>query len=107
MILIIVVVQIFSSYANGINIGLMVLDENYLEIMIKGPHETPDDLRNAKLAKAVLPLRARGTQMLITILLGVAITNTSLSVLMASVEGDIAGFLISTAVIAVFGEIVP
>jgi len=45
--------------------------------------------------------------LLTTILIGTAATNSIISVLMAEIEGDISGFLISTSIITVFGEILP
>lgn len=45
--------------------------------------------------------------MLVTILFGCVITNTCISVLMADIEGDLSGFLISTSIVVIFGEILP
>lgn len=45
--------------------------------------------------------------MLVTILLGCVISNTAISVLMADIEGSISGFLISTTIVVIFGEIFP
>jgi CBS domain containing-hemolysin-like protein len=59
------------------------------------------------MAKKLLPLRSKGLQLLVTILLGCAITNSAISILLAEAEGDISGFFISTALTLVFGEIIP
>lgn len=59
------------------------------------------------MAKKILYLRKRGNQLLTSILLGVTLANSIFSILMAEIEGNTSGFLISTSVIVVFGEIVP
>ncbi|CDW87629.1 metal transporter cnnm2 [Stylonychia lemnae] len=105
--LIIVILQFLSAMFNGLNIGLMGLDTRYLELMTQGPFETKEDEKNAVYAKKIFPLRRRGNQLLTTILLGCASTNAIISVLMAEIEGDIKGFLISTSIITIFGEILP
>jgi metal transporter CNNM len=48
-----------------------------------------------------------GNQLLVTILLGCAITNSSISILMAEAEGNLSGFFISTTLTLIFGEILP
>ena len=45
--------------------------------------------------------------MIITILFGTVLSNTLVSILMADIEGSINGFLLSTAIITIFGEIIP
>jgi len=55
----------------------------------------------------VLPLRKKGNQLLVTILLGVAISNSAISILLAEAEGNLSGFFISTALTLIFGEILP
>ena len=45
--------------------------------------------------------------MLTTILLGVTLANSLFSIIMAEIEGNLSGFLISTSVIMIFGEILP
>lgn len=53
----IILLSILSAISNGMNIGLMGMDVKYMELMTKGPFETAKDEKEAKLAKALLPLR--------------------------------------------------
>ena len=85
----------------------MGMDETYLELLTKGPFESVKDEREAYLASRVLPLRKKGNQLLVTILLGVAISNSAISILLAEAEGNLSGFFISTSLTLIFGEILP
>lgn len=44
---------------------------------------------------------------MVTILLSLTLANTALSIIMADIEGSLDGFLISTSIIVIFGEIIP
>ncbi|CDW71668.1 ancient conserved domain protein 2 [Stylonychia lemnae] len=105
--LIIIILQLLSAMFNALNIGLMGLDPRYLELMTQGPFESKDDEQNAQYAKKIYTLRRKGNSLLTMILLGTAASNAVISVLMADIEGDIKGFLLSTSIITVFGEIIP
>jgi hypothetical protein len=52
-------------------------------LLTKGPFETLKEQKEAKLASVLLPLRKKGNRLLVTVLLGCAITNTSISILLA------------------------
>jgi metal transporter CNNM len=52
-------------------------------------------------------LRKRGNLLLCAILLGNVAVNSLLSILMANMSSGLMGFITSTAMIVVFGEIVP
>jgi len=54
-----------------------------------------------------LPLRKKGNQLLVTILLGVSIANSGISIFLAEAEGNLSGFFISTTLTLIFGEILP
>lgn len=100
---------LMSGMFSGLNLGLLGLDVNNLELLIKtteGPH-TLDDERNALYAKKILPLRKRGNLLLCTILLGNVSVNSYLSILMGNLTGGLFGLIISTAIITIFGEIIP
>jgi len=45
--------------------------------------------------------------MLIVVLLMIALMNSAISILMADIEGNISGFLLSTSLIVIFAEILP
>merc|ERR1719334_2024455 len=58
-------------------------------------------------ARKIKPLRDRGNWLLCTLLLGNVAVNAALSILLADKTSGLVGFIVSTAVIVVFGEIIP
>lgn len=91
-----------SAMFSGLTLGLMGLDLTGLEIVMDG-----DDAKNAAYAKRIFPLRKRGNLLLCTLLLGNTAVNALLSILLADWAGGIIGFVISTMLILLFGEITP
>jgi len=91
-----------SALFSGLTLGLMSLDKTGLEIVMEG-----GDPALSKAAASIYPVRSDGNRLLCTLLLGNVAVNALLSILIADVAGGIAGFLVSTAVIVVFGEIIP
>ncbi len=98
---------LLSAFYNGNNIGTMGLDEGYLELLTKGPFDSPREERESYLANHVLPLRRKGLQLLVSILTGVSIANSAISIFLAEAEGDLSGFFISTTLTLIFGEMLP
>lgn len=82
--------------------GLLSLDMNGLRIVIGSGNEA-----QAKLARAIAPVRENGNLLLCTLLFGNVAVNALLSILMADISGGLYGFLISTFAIVIFGEIIP
>jgi metal transporter CNNM len=80
----------------------MGLDLNGLDIVISGG--SPKEVENAK---KIRPVRQNGNLLLCTLLLGNVGVNAALSILMANMTSGLFGFLISTIVIVIFGEIIP
>lgn len=105
--IIVIILVLMSAFCNGNNVGTMGMDEAYLELLTKGPFESVKDEREAYLASRVLPLRKKGNQLLVTILLGVAVSNSAISIVLAEAEGNLSGFFISTTLTLIFGEILP
>lgn len=66
-----------------------------------------DDVENAAYARRIYPLRKNGNLLLCTLLLGNVAVNSLLSILLADKVGGLAGFLGSTFMIVIFGEILP
>jgi CBS domain containing-hemolysin-like protein len=101
-IVLIVVLIGFSALFSGLTLGLMSLDKTGLEIVIGG-----DDERYREMAKKIYPIRENGNLLLCTLLLGNVSVNALLSILLADKAGGIVGFLASTFLIVIFGEIIP
>ena len=98
---------ILSGCFSGLNLGVLGLDTKDLEMMTEGPYETLEDEKIGKLARRLLPLRRRGNLLLCAILLGNVMVNSLLSILMSDIAGGVIALLSSTALIVIFGEIVP
>ncbi|KAL9191440.1 hypothetical protein ACHAXT_001146 [Thalassiosira profunda] len=101
--LLIVVLVMFSALFSGLTLGLMSLDPSGLEIVMANS----DDPQAARAAKAIYPVRLNGNLLLCTLLLGNVGVNSMLSILMADLTSGLVGFIVSTAVIVLFGEIIP
>jgi len=96
-----VVLLFMSGLFSGLTLGLLGLDPTSLKIVAKG------DTENAKYAQDVMPIRAKGNMLLCTLLLGNVAVNSALSILLAKFAGGLIGFVLSTAFIVIFGEIIP
>ena len=87
-----------SALFSGLTLGYFTLD--------------PQDLRRrAKLgdasAKAILPIREKGNQLLTTLLLGNVAVNAVLSVFLSSIASGVVAAISATTLIFLFGEIIP
>ncbi|CAK5282672.1 unnamed protein product, partial [Mycena citricolor] len=89
----------------GLTLGLMGLDELHLKVLAAASDDE-DEKRNAK---KVLKLMQKGRHwVLVVLLLGNVIINESLPIFLDSaIGGGIAAVAISTAMIVIFGEIIP
>jgi len=96
-----------SGTFSGLNLGLLGLDVKNLELLTKGPFNNEEEATDAEYAKAILPLRRRGNLLLCTILLGNVTVNSGLSILMGDLTSGLTGLIVSTAIITIFGEIIP
>jgi len=90
-----------SGLFSGLTLGLLGLDPLSLKIVADG------DTENAVYAQKVMPIRAKGNLLLCTLLLGNVAVNSALAILLANFAGGILGFMLSTAFIVIFGEIIP
>ncbi|EGG14553.1 Ancient conserved domain protein 2 [Cavenderia fasciculata] len=91
-----------SGLFAGLTLGLLSLDITGLEIVIASG--TPLE---SKYARKIYPVRQRGNLLLCTLLLGNVGVNSLLSILMADMTSGFLGFIISTGIIVVAGEIIP
>ena len=96
--LIIVLLVSLSGLFSGLTLGFFTLDTSDLK--------RKADLGDKK-AKKILPIRKNGNLLLCTLLVGNAATNSALSIYLGSIAPGLIAGLIATALIVVFGEIIP
>jgi hypothetical protein len=101
-IILIIVLLCMSALFSGLTLGLMSLDKTGLEIVMAG-----DDPVDAEYAKRIYPVREKGNLLLCTLLLGNVAVNSLLSIILADFAGGTVGFVTSTFLIVIFGEILP
>lgn len=89
---------LLSGLFSGLNLGLLSLNASYLK--------RKADLGDEN-AQKVLPLRKHGNQLLVTLLLGNVAVNAALSIFLADISTGLIGGILSTALIVIFGEILP
>lgn len=99
-----------SAIFSGLTLGLLSLNKVGLKVLIAAgnqPNATIKEQQNATAASRILSIRKNGHRLLTTLVLGNISTNSLLSILIADMTNGLIGFLISTCVILLFGEIVP
>ena len=69
--------------------------------------EDEETLKMAKYAKAILPVRERGNLLLCTLVIANVSVNSGLSILLADFTDGLLGFILSTILIVILGEIIP
>jgi len=100
--MIVILLVLNSALFSGLTLGLLSLDKLALEVYMEG-----EDQRIAKYAKAIYPVREDGNFLLCTLLLGTVATNSLLSIILADIASGLYGFISSTVIIVIFGEIIP
>lgn len=90
-----------SALFSGLTLGYLGLDVTGLEIIMAS------DSAEAEYARKVIPLRRRGNLLLCTLLLGNVAVNAALSIVLSELTSGVVGFLASTILIVIFGEIIP
>eukprot|EP00764_Aduncisulcus_paluster_P005075 gnl/Carplike_NY0171/1846_a2507_550.p1 GENE.gnl/Carplike_NY0171/1846_a2507_550~~gnl/Carplike_NY0171/1846_a2507_550.p1 ORF type:complete len:635 (+),score=186.75 gnl/Carplike_NY0171/1846_a2507_550:31-1935(+) len=101
-ILLFVILLLLSGLFSGLNLGLLGLDVLGLQVLIDSGTD-----HQKKLAQGIYPLRKRGNVLLCTLLLSNVLVNAIIAVISAALFGDGAGTFIATALITIFGEIIP
>jgi metal transporter CNNM len=96
--LIATVLVALSGLFSGLTLGLLSLDTQSLRRRAK--HGDKD-------AATIYPIRLQGNLLLATLLLGNVAVNTTLSIFLGNIASGVVGGIIATALIVVFGEIVP
>ncbi len=94
---------VMSGFFSGLNLGLMSLAPDELKVVMEG---SADEQAKRDAAK-IYPLRKRGNLLLCTLLLGNTLVNALIAVLLADATDGVIGSLLTTALILIFGEIIP
>ena len=87
-----------SGLFSGLNLGLMSLGKEELQRKIKF---------GDKRASAVYKLRKNGNLLLCTILIGNVLVNNTLAIYMGDMFTGTFAIVVATALIVIFGEIIP
>jgi metal transporter CNNM len=96
--LISLVLVLLSGLFSGLTLGLLSLNTQTLRRRAKHGDEH---------AKIIYPIRRKGNLLLTTLLLGNVLVNTTLSIFLGSIASGLVAGITATALIVVFGEIVP
>jgi len=101
-----IILVILSGMLSGLTLGLLGLDLFELKRIANGakPNATPDDVKNAQ---KIIPIRQHGNWLLCTLLVGNVAVNAAVSILLADYTSGLEGFILSTVIIVIFGEILP
>jgi len=100
--LLVIFLVLHSGLFAGLTLGLLGLDKIGLEIVMGG-----DNKELAEYARIIYPIRSNGNFLLCTLLLGNVATNSLLSIILADISSGVVGFVSSTALIVLFGEVIP
>ncbi|CAK4089833.1 unnamed protein product [Aphanomyces euteiches] len=104
------VLVFLAAMFSGLTLGLMSLDKVGLEVVIATGEEataTEEERRNAKYAKKIQPIRHDGHLLLTTLLFGNVAVNSIMAILMADMTSGFVGFIVSTIILVIFGEVIP
>lgn len=96
--LIVIILLLSSGLFAGLILGLMSLEPNALKRKAK--------LGDSRAAK-IYPLRRQGNLLLVTLILANVGINTSLAIFLDSITSGLVAGLLTTALITIFGEILP
>ena len=87
-----------SALFSGLTLGLMSLSA----FELKRKMELGDEQ-----AKTVFPIRSKGSQLLVSLLVGNVLVNAALTVMLNSFLAGVFAVVLSTVLITLFGEIIP
>lgn len=96
--LIVILLVLLSGLFSGLTLGLFSLDLTSLERKIK---------LGDKRAKRIYPVRKNGNLLLCTLLLGNVAVNSTMAIFLGTIADGVVAGVISTALIVIFGEIIP
>eukprot|EP00818_Percolomonas_sp_WS_P003111 CAMPEP_0117439860 /NCGR_PEP_ID=MMETSP0759-20121206/2779_1 /TAXON_ID=63605 /ORGANISM="Percolomonas cosmopolitus, Strain WS" /LENGTH=875 /DNA_ID=CAMNT_0005231581 /DNA_START=191 /DNA_END=2818 /DNA_ORIENTATION=+ len=98
-----VVLVLLSGFCAGETTALLGLDLNTLDILAK----SDPNPKNRKYARRIIPIRRNGNLLLITLIIANVFVNSAISILSADLTSGLLGFFLSSALIVLFGEIIP
>ena len=88
----------FSALFSGLTLGLLSLSPAELKRKME---------LGSRDAALIYPLRERGNQLLVTLLIGNVLVNAILSVFLGNLTTGLIAVIVSTSLITIFGEIIP
>lgn len=91
-----------SGLFSGLNLGLMALDKNELQVIMKCGSEN-----EKRYARIIQPVRMRGNYLLCSILFSNTLVNSTISVFLEELSDGLIAIMTSTVLIVLFGEILP
>ncbi|CAG8549887.1 9385_t:CDS:2, partial [Diversispora eburnea] len=99
-----VTLVLLGGLFSGLTLGLMSIDETYLNILAGSDNHT-----QRKYAQRIQPIRKNGHLLLVTLLISNVLVNETLPIIMDDVlgGGGIWAILVSSMLIVLFGEIIP
>ncbi|KDO23116.1 hypothetical protein SPRG_11960 [Saprolegnia parasitica CBS 223.65] len=106
----IVLLVVLAATFSGLTLGLMSLDKVGLDIVIATGDDklaTPEEKKNATYARRIQPVRNDGHLLLTTLLFGNVAVNSIMAIVMADMTSGLLGFLVTTVVLVIFGELIP
>lgn len=101
-IIVIIFLLSMSGLFSGLNLGLMALDKNELQVIMKCGTEDEKHY-----ATVIEPVRRRGNYLLCSILFSNTLVNSTISVFLEDLSDGLVAIMTSTILIVLFGEILP
>ena len=93
---------LMSAFFAGLTLGLMGLDTNELKLLI-----ACGTAAEKAQAAIILPIRKHGNLLLCTLVYGNVAATALTSILLADLTDGVTGFIVSTFILVIFGEICP
>ena len=98
-----VVLLALAATFSGLTLGVMGLDVVQLEIVMSAADSEAD----RKNAEKILTVRRDGNLLLATLIMGNVAMNSLLSIVVAEMTTGLTGFIVSTLVLVILGELLP
>ncbi|AFZ79503.1 hypothetical protein BEWA_023520 [Theileria equi strain WA] len=102
-----VVCSVLSALFSGLTIGFTSLDLFQLRLLSQADPQSSKDVINKRRAKRILPLRKDSNHLLVTLITCNSMVNAALVLFVGDIFDFTWGFVVSSIIITVFGEITP